>query len=89
LRPRKDGLFRRAHSPRMPRRSTASLLRLPLTELLAALPPRAVKPLGLSACLGCAMAPFETVGEAVRIMGCDAQRVSRALEAALRKAGRR
>lgn len=71
----------------MARRS--AVLRLPLSALLTTLAPRALAPLGLAPCLGCAMAPFETVGEAVRIMGADAQRVGRALEAALRQAGRR
>lgn len=89
MRLRKDALARRAHSPRMARRSVASLLRFPLSELLSLVPASALKPLGLADCAGCAMAPFETVGEAVRIMGCDARKVARALDAALRRAGRR
>ncbi len=34
---------------------------------------------GLASCLGCAMAPFETVTEAALELGVDPQRVERAL----------
>lgn len=34
---------------------------------------------GLASCLGCVMAPFETVAEAARELGVDPARVARAL----------
>ncbi len=44
---------------------------LVLTEL-----PRAVHRAGLARCLGCAMAPFETLGEAARILRLDPRRLA-------------
>jgi len=59
---------------------SASLLHRPLRELLARLPAAELHRVGLGACLGCAMAPFETVAEAARMLGLDTGRVVSALE---------
>ncbi|MFZ5443097.1 MAG: hypothetical protein ACOZQL_24025 [Myxococcota bacterium] len=62
--------------------SLRALLRRPLGEVIAGLSPAALAAAGLARCAGCAMAPFETVGEAARIFHLDPQRVARALAAA-------
>ncbi len=53
-----------------------------LGPLLERLPARAVVRAGLGRCLGCAMAPFETVEEAARILRRDPAKVAHALEVA-------
>lgn len=72
-------------------RSTATsvLLQRPLREVLAAVPARRLHRAGLGACVGCAAAPFETLGEAIRILKLDAAKVARALGTALEPKGRR
>jgi hypothetical protein len=62
--------------------SPRTLLARPLAPLLAALPVRAVHRAGLARCLGCALAPFETLGEAARILHLDPRRLAQALEVA-------
>jgi hypothetical protein len=46
--------------------------------------PKAFLESGLGQCIGCAMAPFETLGEALQAFGLEPGRVLRALERALR-----
>lgn len=62
-----------------PTSPSSALLSRPLAPLLAALPVPAVHRAGLARCLGCAMAPFETLGEAARILRLDPRRLARAL----------
>ncbi len=71
----------------MSRRSPSkSQLSRSLSEVLSGLSPAAARSLGLLDCMGCAMAPFETVADAVRILGLDPKALCEGLEA---KAGRR
>ncbi len=73
----------------MARRSASTpLLRRPLAELLRDLPPRTLAAVGLGPCMGCAMAPFETVEEAACILGRQPSRLAARLSAALRKGKR-
>jgi hypothetical protein len=72
-------------------RSTAIavLLQRPLREVLAAVPARHLLRAGLGSCVGCAAAPFETLGEAVEILKLDAAKVAHALSVAFEPKGRR
>jgi len=89
LRRRKDAAALEAHTHAMSRRPPAlAVLERPLSEVLASLPAKEVCRAGLHACVGCAVAPFETVGEAVRLLKLDAPKVARALSAALARKGR-
>lgn len=60
-------------------------LEQPLAEALARLTPSQACALGLGPCLGCAIAPFETLGEAVGLLGLDVARVLAGLPAARRR----
>ncbi len=79
---------RTAHPRRTSSAGPSGLLSRPLDELVTVLGPSGLAALGLSACTGCAMAPFETVADAVRELNADSARVLRAFEKALRKAGK-
>ncbi len=57
--------------------------------VLSKLPLSALKRLGLLPCVGCAIAPFETVEQAARVLGLDPPALGRSLEAALAKEGGR
>lgn len=84
LRGRNDGGIPRAHSGCMARRPALSaVLRLPLADVVHRLSPRVLREAGLGQCLGCAMAPFETVEEAARDLSLDPASLARRLEAAL------
>jgi hypothetical protein len=50
-------------------------LKQPLPDALARLSLSQACALGLGPCLGCAIAPFETLGEAVSLLGLDGARV--------------
>lgn len=69
--------------------ATAVLLQRPLREVLAAVPAPQLLRAGLGSCVGCAAAPFETLGDAVQILKLDASKVARALRNALEPGGRR
>lgn len=74
----------------MPRRPPSlDVLQRPLSQVLAAVPARDACRAGLGPCLGCAVAPFETLGEAVRVLKLDAAKVVRALKPVLERKGRR
>lgn len=60
-------------------------LQQPLPEALERLTPSQACALGLGPCLGCAIAPFETLGEAVGLLGLDVARVLAGLRAARRR----
>ncbi len=69
----------------MRRTRTPPLVDRPLGELLDALPAQVLQRAGLGACVGCAMAPHETLGEAVRALNLDLSAVVRQLSRALVK----
>lgn len=73
----------------MSRRSPArEALKESLPDTLARLTPSQACALGLGPCLGCAIAPFETLGEAVGLLGLDVARVLAGLRAARRRRAR-
>lgn len=60
-------------------------LQQPLADALARLSPSQACALGLGPCLGCAIAPFETLGEAVSLLGLDVARVLAGVRATRRR----
>ena len=70
----------------MKRRSPQVVSGLSVSAVLERLPLPVSKRLGLQPCLGCAVAPFETLAEAARILGLDRRRLCASVEAALANA---
>ncbi len=70
----------------MKRRPSRQLASLTVSTVLERLPLPVLKRLGLQRCIGCAIAPFDTLADAARVLGLDQARLERAVGAALAKA---